>query len=282
MNETSVYIRKVIALIIITILTILSCKYINWKYLLPLSLLTLSFINIKITGITPAHLFIQNSEKKTDNVNQNISYLNKWFINFVGFIYNIIILIFNGLYILFNIYIDILQLINRIIIHIFYFIIWILKLYIPPLIFIYKNIIHYLLKWPWWIYKLTFNNINTSINRNFYYFSFYGAFLFLFIISLFYGIGIILNIPSLIIPGIIFSLLPLAWTFGNIAFLRHNNLTGAEIKFGNLPRQAGISAIKTILFFLLLSLIIIVTEVVLNLLGWIPDVGISLLEFHLT
>lgn len=280
--KSSLYIRKIIALIIISVLTLATYKFINWKYLIPFSLFSFSFLHSRLTGIKPEHLYILADPKKKYRPKETTPIPFKWLLNLGGLINDIIIMTVNGIYLIFSIYIDILTLIKRIIYFIFSSLIWFISLFIPPFEIIFRNTIHYLIKWPWMIYTLALNNVKPSINRNFYYLSYCGAFLFLFVLFLFIGLGVILNIPALIIPGIILSSLPLVWTFSNIAFIRHNALTEKEFKFHDIPKHLGSYTIKALLFFLILALIMIIIEILLNIPGWIPDAGISLLGISIS
>ncbi len=281
MDKSSLYIRKLIALIIVSSAVWVSYRFIPFQYLLPPALIILSVLITRITGVKPSFLFSLGAADKFLTSKGGWWILFKWILNLSGLIYDLIALTLDGVYQVFIVFIDILYLIKIIVFRIVYALIWFLKLFVPPVYFLYSNFIHYLIKWPWWIYQLAFRNAGISVNRNFYYVSWRGACLAIFIFLLFYGTGLLLAIPPLGIPGLIFATLPVIWAFGSIAHMRHNNLSEAEPEQTVAARNSGIESMKAMVFYLSLILIFLITEIILNLSGWIPAAGFSMLGIAL-
>jgi len=281
MDKTPLYIRKIIALIVVFSSVVLTYEFIPWQYTLPPSFFVLSILITRITGEKPAYLFGLQTINKFLNDKGGIWLLLKWLLNLAGLLYDIAVHTLYGVYLVFDILIDILVLLKTVIYWIIHAIIWFLKLFIPPIIFLYSNFIHYCIKWPWWIYQLTYRNTSKSINRNFYHISFRGAFFSIFIALIFFGTGIITGIPSIGIPGLIFSTLPIVWSFGTIAYLRHDHLQEDEISQIQKAKNSGIASIRAIVYYLVIFLILLIAEIILNILGWIPSAGFSFIGISL-
>lgn len=243
--------------------------------------LVLAFLHFKITGIKPNYLY--GIKKADDYLNRKGGFwlLFKLIFSLFGLVYDLVAWSVNGVYVLFLIIIDVLLLIKTIIYWIIHAIIWILRLFVPPIVFLYKMFIYYLIRWPWWIYKLTFRNFSLSINKNFYFISFLGAVLSLFLITLFYGLGRLVGIDSVVFIGLVFSVLPLVWSYAEISALRYENRYDEDLENVRFKFNSGFEAVRAVLFYMVIFLIGIIAEILLNLMGWIPNIGFSLLGIAL-
>jgi hypothetical protein len=187
----------------------------------------------------------------------------------------------NGVYDLFLILIDILILVKNILFWFVHAVLWFLKLFVPPVIFIYKTAVYYLIRWPWWIYRLSFRNIGISINPGFFIITLWGIIPAIFLFLIFLGIGILMNYTAIGFIGAAFAILPLVWSYAEISSIRYDNrmdegYASMRIKFGK-----GFEAVRSVLFYFILLLIFLISEVLLNLLGWIPQVGFTLIGISL-
>jgi len=281
MNKASLYIRKILALMVVSIAGIAAAEFFKWEYVLPPAFLIFSLLITRITEEKPAYLFSLNASDKFLTEKGRWWLLFKWVMNLSGLIYDLIALTLNGVYQTFIIFVDILYLVKFILFFIVDTLLRFLKLFLPPLYLLYRSIIHYMIKWPWWIYQLAFRNTGISINRNFYNVSYRGAFLAVLIILVFYGTGLILGIPALGILGVIFSSLPVIWIFGSIAHMRHNGLSETGLEQTLPARNSGVRSMKILLYYLTLVLVFLVIESILNLTGWIPSIGFTLLGIAL-
>ena len=243
--------------------------------------LVLSFMHFKITGLKPEYLYGMKKADTYLNRKGGFWLLFKWIFSLFGLVYDIIAWSVNGVYVLFLIIIDFLLLIKTILYWIIHAIIWFLRLFVPPIIFIYRNSIYYLLRWPWWIYKLTYRNISISVNKNFYFVSLWGAVLSIFLITLFFGIGRLVGIDGVVFIGAIFSVLPLVWSYGEISAMRFEDRAEEDYSHVRTKFDSGFDAVKAVLFYMLIFLIGILAEILLDIMGWIPNLGFSLLGISL-
>ena len=281
MDNTSNYIKKIIALAISAGIYYFGSYLASYFITLPVAFLVLSVLHYRITDEKPGYLYGLSRSEEFLNRKGGFWLLFKFIINLLGFVYDLFVWTFNGVYVLFFIIIDILMLIKIVIYWIIHAILWFLKLFVPPLIFTYKILIHYLILWPWWIYRTTFQNISKSVNKNFYFVSLWGSVFAILIIALFYGVGLLFEIPAVVILGIVFSILPLVWSYGEISAMRfhhryHDRYDDVKLKF-----QSGFDAVRAVSFYLLIFLILLVLELIFNVLGWIPVAGFSLLGISL-
>ena len=207
--------------------------------------------------------------------------LLKWIVLLIGLIYDVAAWTLFGVYLLFTIILDIILLIKTVLFWIIHAFLWFLKQFVPPLVFIYKMIIYYLFRWNWWIYKISFNNIRKSINRNFYFISLWGAVLMVFVLLLFYGVGVLMGIQEIVIIGGVFSVLPLVWSYGEISSLRLRNAEDESFPLVRNNFQSGFDAIKAVLSYFIIFLLLVLTIVSFNITGWIPMIGFSFMGLAL-
>ncbi len=281
MDKVSIYIKKLIALALSAFLMLLLLRFIPLVPALAFGFLVLSFLHFNITGEKPAYLFGLSQSDAYLEEKGGFWLLFRWILLLFGFLYDLVVWTVNGVYVLFLIFIDILLLIKTIIFWIIHAVIWFLALFVPPLVFIYRMVIHYLILWPWWIYRLTFRNAGLSVNGNFFRIAYRGAALSIFILLLFYGAGILTGAPVIGAFGIVFCILPVIWAFGEISAMRFENRWNAGFSDVRFRFRSGFDAVRSVLFYLTIMLAGILIEIVLDMLGWIPGGGLSLLGITL-
>jgi hypothetical protein len=275
MDKTSLYIQKLIVLILVFTLGVILLHIVKIYFLLPALFFTLSFLVSRITGEKPSFLFgIANADEFL-NKKAGFWVLFKWIMVLFGLVYDFIAWTIYGVFILFTVILDFILLVKTIIFWIIHAFIWFLKQFVPPLVFIFKMKIHYIFRWGWWIYKMSFNNIRISINRNFYFISLWGAILMVFVMLLFYGVGILMGVPELAFVGAVFALLPLVWSYGEISSIRLRHAEQESYQRVRNNFQSGFDAVRAILIYFIIFLALTVVEVVFNVLGWIPQIGFS-------
>ncbi len=277
MDKVSIYIKKLIALVLSAFVMFLLLKVIPLYPALAFSFLVLSYLHFTITGEKPAYLFGMAKSDQYLEARGGFWLLFRWILMLFGFLYDLVVWILNGIFVLFIIFIDILLLIKTIVFWIIHAFIWFLKLFIPPLVFLYRMILHYGIQWPWWIYRITYRNAGMSVNANFYRVSLRGAVLSLFILLLFYGTGILTGSPVIGAFGMVFSVLPVIWAFGEISSMRFEKRWNTGFSEVKSRFNSGLNAVRAVLSYITIMLAGIIIEIVLDMLGWIPGSGFSLL-----
>ncbi len=99
----------------------------------------------------------------------------------------------------------------------------------------------------------------------------------LLLIGVFFGLGILVDIPNIVFIGFMFSVLPLVWSYTEISVLKIEGRAGDSHSSVRMKYRKGFDAVRAVLFYLLVFLIALILQVALNLLGWIPSIGLSLL-----
>ncbi len=281
MDKAEIYIKKLIALAIAGLVFYGTDIYFPWTVALPFAFLVLSFLHFRITDIKPDYLYGLSRSDDFLNNKGGLWMLFKLIVTLPAFIYDIIVWTIHGVYVLFIIFIDFLLLIKTVIYWIIHAILWFLKLFVPPIIFIYKVFIHYFIFWLWWIYRVAFRNVGLSAHKNFFLVALWGSVPALFIFVLFYGVGLLMDLPAIVAIGIVFSILPVVWSYGEISAMRHEDRFDEDYSTVRLKFKSGFDAIKAVSFYLIIFLLLLLTELILNMFGWIPVVGFSLLGISL-
>jgi len=281
MDKTAIYIQKLIVLLLVCLAGVYLFPLIKLYYLIPALFFTLAFLVSRITGQKPDFLF--GLERSEDFVNKKSGFwlLLKWIIILFGLVYDLFAWTIFGVYILFTIILDFILLIKTLIYWVIHAIIWYLKLFFFFFVFVFKMLIYYVFRWSWWIYKISFNNIRKSINLNFYIISLYGSVLMLFLILLFYGVGILMGTPEIIFVGAIFSLLPLVWSYGEISALRLRKAENESYPQVKSRFNSGFDAVRAVLGYFIIFLLLAIVELFFNIMGWIPQVGFSFMGLAL-
>ena len=140
---------------------------------------------------------------------------------------------------------------------------WFLRLFLPALIFLYKAVIHYMVIWPWWIYKLSADNVNVSWKKKYLVLSFKAIVFSLFVFFIFIGTGLMMGVKLSFTVGLAYSLLPLIWVFGEIALLRYTeylNPPANTAEFG-----FGFMVLRTVLGYFLIFVCLLLLQIFLTL-----------------
>lgn len=287
MEKVDLYVKKILALVLSASTPFLLALAFpalapGWYILsIPLSLIMFAYLDFRITGDKPRFLFGLNQSDTFLNKKGGFWNLFKWIVTSLGFAYDMIVWATWGVFLIFMLVVDFLMLVKFILFWIARAVIWFIRQFFPPFIFIFKMLYHYLIKWGWWIYKLTFTNLRISVNKNFYFISLWGAILSLFIVFLFYAISQWVGLPQLVVISAVFAIIPLVWSYGEIAALRFEerekeDYASVKMKFGN-----GFDAVRSILFYIILAVVLVAAEIILNLVGWIPNLSMTLLGISL-
>jgi len=100
---------------------------------------------------------------------------------------------------------------------------------------------------------------------------------FLIVFVFYYLQTIILDLEGLIFIGIVISLLPLTWSFGEIANIRARDLENEKYRTIRHNYQNGIEAVRSVLFYVTMFVVLLLAQLGLNLLGWVQDTGIVII-----
>jgi len=283
MAKVDQYIKRLLAFLLCSLLYYFSLPYFPFFFSIPVLSLTFSLLHFRITEERPPHLF---AFYRTEEYFKKggIRDLLRILVTILGFLFDVIIWVIWGVYLVYVLFIDLLDLLKTIFFWIIHGILWIFRQYIPFVVFLYKIAIHYLIKWPWWLYRIAYRNLRFAFNGNFYRVALPGTLLAGFIIFLFYFIEImlegdekVLNIIKYI--GIILSLLPLTWSFGEIASIRAQKTYKENYQAVKAKFQNGIEAVRSVLFYIMLFVVLVLAQLGLNLLGWIPNSGVPIGSF---
>jgi hypothetical protein len=279
MLKTYQYIKRLLVFSLCVISFLFSLGYISFYISIPLLLLAFSMLHSRITEEKPPHLF---AFYRTDAYFKKggLRDLIRILVTLFGFIYDAVIWTIWGVFLIFVLFIDLLDLIKTLFYWILHAIIWFLRQYVPFIVFLYKIFHHYLIRWPWWLYQIGYFNIRYAFNKNCYRIALVGTLQALFIIFIFYFAEVVLlEIPGITLIGVIIALLPIAWSFGEIASLRVMKKEGEPYHIIKAQFQNGIESVRSILFYITLFVVLLLAQIGLNLCGWIPQTGVPLAGF---
>ncbi len=287
MEKVSLYVKKILALILsssvfyLAGLSGITPTKTHLILIAAVAFLLFAYLDFRISGEKPRFLFGMNQSDTHLNKKGGFWNLFKWILNLFGFLYDLAVWSVWGAYLVFVLLADFLLLIKTIFYWIIHAVIWFIRQLFPPFVFIFRMAMHYLVNWSWWIYKVTVKNVRITVNRNFYFIALWGTIPALFIIFLFFAMGQLVGIPQLVVLSSVFALIPLVWSYGEISAWRFeqrekDNYTSVRSSFRN-----GFDAVRSVLFYLIIVLIMIVLELILNLVGWIPNLSMSLLGISL-
>jgi hypothetical protein len=280
MDKTSLYVKKIFIFLLVSMGVFAGFSLLQKPltfFILPIAFLTIALLHFGFSDRQPPYQFVLDKSDNFINNKNGFWMFLKPLLMLVGFIYDIILWTFWGVFLLYEFVLEVMRLIITVFYWIFYGILWFLMLFVAPLRLLFFWVVYYLVKWPWWLFKLSFVNISNAYKRNYYYVSVWGSVLALGIIFLFYYVGVISGVIGLTTVGIILSILPISWSFGEISNIRKERLEQkpyweVKKKFDN-----GMESVRNILIYLLVFLVLALSQVLLNLLGWIPAVGYTLL-----
>lgn len=290
MDKTSLYVKKIFIFLLVSIGTLLAFRFctFRWPFLseyevalgliiFPISFLSIAVLHYGFSGRKPPYLFVLDKSDAFINGKNGFWMFLKPLLLLVGFVYDIVVWIIWGVYLVYEFILDIVQLIKTILYWLFHALLWFLKLFVPPIKLLYYWFLHYVIRWPWWLYKLSFVNIHKAFKRNYYFVSVWGSVIALAVIFLFYYIAVITDVIGLASIGVILSILPLSWSFGEISFIKKEKLEKKPYwevrnRFAN-----GMEAVRNVLIYLLILLTLSIAQIALDLLGWIPSIGYTFL-----
>ncbi|MFC2079861.1 hypothetical protein ACFLRQ_00135 [Bacteroidota bacterium] len=287
MEKVSLYVKKILALILSAFILIVLIEFLGIEKIIfqvlisAVTFLLYAYLDFRITGEKPRFLFGMNQSDTFLNKKGGFWNLFKWIVNLLGFLYDLVIWSVWGVYLVFVLFVDFLLLIKTIVFWIIHALIWFIRQLFPPFIFLFKMVMHYLINWSWWIYQLAFRNMKISVNKNFFFISLWGIIPALFVVFLFYAISQLVGIEELVAISAVFALIPLVWSFGEISALRFEEREKDEYSSVSAKFNNGFEAVKSVLFYLVIIIILIAAEIILNLMGWIPNLSLSLLGITL-
>jgi hypothetical protein len=276
MEKAHIYIKKILFLGICIIAGYFLSNYFALYYVVPGLLLAFSLADFKITGRKPEYLF--NFRRTEEYFKKGgLRDLIRIIVSLLAFVYDTVVWIIWGIYLIFELLTEFLFLLRNIFFWIIYGILWFLKLFVPPVVILFKLIVHYLIRWIWWIYQISFKNITASLKRDHYFTAAKGIILSISTVFVFYFIGILVEVNGLIFIGVVLALLPITWVFGEISLaISKTHQDKSEIPALNSYNN-GLESVRSILFYITIIILLFIIQILLNLLGWIPEAGLSLL-----
>lgn len=281
MSKALIFLRKLIILVIVVfVFFVADRKNVPFYISIPVLNLVFALISYRISGASPKELY---------NYQRNEKYFSKGGMRdllripvmLFSFIHDFVVWEIWGVYQLFEMIVDTLNFIKDIIYWIFYGIIWFLKLFFPFWKIIFRLVLFYLIKWPWWIFQYAYQTVRMVYKWNMLRVSLWGSFITLFIIQFFIFLDITLNIPGISFIGIILSLIPMSWIFGEIASVRAQKLQKANYTEVRSNFKNGLESIRGILVFMFSFVVLLLIQAGLNVLGLIQGSGIIFLGFVL-
>ena len=281
MDKASIYIKKLLALLLCAVSYYFSWQFIKFYYTLPVGFLVYSFLSYKITGQKPLYLFnYSRSDKYLDKGGARS--LLQIFLTLFGVIYDIAVWTFWGVYLVFDFIADVILLIKEIIFWILKSFLWFLKLYVPPIIILFNLLLYYLFRWPWWIYKTSAQNFKYIYNKNYIIISLIGSSIALLFVFTFYYLEIFLEIKNLFIIGVVLSLPPVSWSFGAITIIKQKQIQNNPFKEVKDQFQNGADTLRSVLVYITLFVFLLILQIILNFSGWIDNAGLTFTGITLT
>ncbi len=124
--------------------------------------------------------------------------------------------------------------------------------------------IRYFFFWPWWIIKLSLRSLTFFFHSEFLIPSFIAAFLSLFVSLAFISTAWLMEMKLPFFVGLIYGILPLIWVFGEISRVRR----GRDFpELGLRISGTGYEAVRWILGYILIFILLLLLEVSFNLLA---------------
>jgi len=279
MEQAYLYIKRLLIFTICILVYHFTPDIIPLYVLIPILVLAFSLLHSRIAKEKPPHLF-DYSRTESFFKKGGLRDLLRIFVTLFGIIYDIIIWALWSVYLVFLLFTDLLDLIRILSFRIIEGILWLLKQYLPFILLLFRLIRHYLARWPWWLYQIAYYNIRYAFNRNSLKIALVGTLIAsIEIVSIVYLDLVVVKIPGIIFLGIIISLLPLSWSFGEIAAIRIHKLENESYAEVRKKFQNGAETVRGILFYITLFIVFVLIQTGLNLLGWIPGSGIHIAGF---
>ena len=283
MEKFSLFVKRILALLIsggfwyfLSNLAFIDRRF-EYLLLAAFAFLLFGYLDFRITGTKPRFLFELNQADTYLNKKGGFWNLFKWIVILLGLAYDLVAWSLWGVNLLFLLVAELLLLVKTIFFGIIDAFTWFLRQLFPPFVFLYRMFMHYVVQWGWWIYQLAARNVRTSMNRNFYFIALMGTVPAIFIVFLFYVISQLAGMPGLVLFSYVFAIMPLTWSFGEIAALRFEGREKDDFSSVRDRFRIGFDSMRSVLFYMVLLLALIALELLLNLLGWIPNLSMSLL-----
>lgn len=287
MEKFSLVVKKVLALLLsgaawyfLSTLAFIDRRF-EYLLLAAFAFLLFGYLDYRITGTKPRFLFELNQSDTYLNKKGGFWNLFKWIVILLGLAYDLVVWSSWGVYLLFILAAELLLFIKTILYWIIHAVAWFTRQLFPPFVFLFRMFIHYIVNWSWWIYQLAARNVRTSLNRNFYFIALWGTVPAIFIVFLFFIISQLAGMPELVLFSYVFAIVPLVWSFGEIAALRYEGREKEEYSTVRSKFRTGFDGVRSVMFYLVILLFLFVAEIALNLLGWIPNLSMSLLGISL-
>lgn len=287
MEKFSLFVKKVLALFLsgavwysLSTFAIIDRRFED-LLLAAFAFLLFGYLDFRITGTKPRFLFELNQSDTHLNKKGGFWNLFRWVVILPGLAYDLVVWSGWGVYLLFVLAADLLLLIRTVLYWIIYALAWFIRQLFPAFIFIFRMFMHYIVNWSWRIYQLAARNVRISLNRNFYFIALWGTIPAIFIVFLFFVISQIAGIPELVLLSYLFAIVPLTWSFGEIAILRYEGREKDAYSSVRDRFRNGFDGAWSVMFYLMLLFVLLVAEIALNLLGWIPGLSMSLLGISL-
>lgn len=287
MEKFSLVVKKVLALALsgaawysLSTLAIIDRRF-EYLLLAAFAFLLFGYLDFRITGTKPRFLFELNQSDTYLNKKGGLWNLFKWIVILLGLAYDLVVWSAWGVYLLFILAAELLLFIKTVLYWIIYAVVWFIRQLFPPFVFIFRMFIHYIVNWSWWIYQLAARNVRISLNRNFYFIALWGTVPAIFIVFLFFVFSQLGGMPELVLFSYVFAIVPLVWSFGEIAALRYEGREKDDYSSVRSGFRNGFDSVRSVMFYLLILLVLFVAEIALNMLGWIPDLSMSLLGISL-
>ena len=144
-----------------------------------------------------------------------------------------------------------------------------------PIVAIWNFIVE-LMSYVWSIITLAWAGMKESINYRYWIIGTIGGSTSVFLFLLFFFIGIQVGEPTLFSIGAVLSILPIAWTYAEIAnLIQYKKQNGDDIELKSMKSALGngLNAIKFFALYVATIVTMVIAQVVLDLLGLIPAVG---------
>ena len=148
-----------------------------------------------------------------------------------------------------------------------------------PITTIWKFIIE-CLTYGWDVVKMSWKATKESLNSSYLKLSFIGSSIGFAFLLISFWISQLAREESIIYIGIILMYLPFAWSYAEIANLAHHRKKTGEMPVWSEIKAMlgnGIRAVKFLLSYVLVIIVMIILEILFSLIGAIPGIGSTLL-----
>ncbi len=280
MEKAFLFLRKLVALALLVLAYLITQAFVSFLITIPILLLVFGLIASRIIQTQPKELYnFQRSEKYF--AKGGLRDLIRIPTMLVAFVYDIFVWIVWGVYQIVLLFTDLIYLLKEGIFYLLHLIIKLLKTLWPTWRILFKLVLFYAIKWPWWIYRYSYKAIGKTFNFNILKTAAIGAFIALFVVHLFYFISIMTETTGLYYIGIVLSILPFTWVFGEIASIRGQELLGAPFSLVRSKFRNGMESVRSVVLFISFFVVLLLAETGLSMLGWIHGSGIIFLGFSI-